>query len=196
MKITIIHGDKETVIDPQQALFQPSIVLSKFKLTKFGAEAEYTEYEQVEGGFRMGTEVTKKFPFQPSEELLEAFTTLTPHLLMLTEFVNEHDVEKTTDVMAMELAEHFKVTGIVVKESGVTLIGRRLLRGKKVLNLTTPFLLWEVPDGVDGYSFAITYQNDVKQVTDLAIDYITGAGQVRQASQMSLGFDVNQEPPV
>lgn len=174
-----------------------SLVLNKFKLVKFGAEADYTEHEVGEDDAKLTTEIYKKFPFQPKDELLAAFDALVPHLMMLCEVVDAHNFDKTTDVLQMKLAESFKVTGIVVKSSGMTLIGRRSLRGGKVLNLTTPFLLWEnaemdVDEG--GYEFATTLLYDIDLATSLALQYIEGDYYRKPVNvQLSIDFD-NPDP--
>ncbi|SOD81085.1 hypothetical protein [Spirosoma fluviale] len=166
---------------------QTSVVLAKFKLTKLGVEADYEEYEMFEGT-SLRTDVSKKFPFQPKDELLAAFDMLVPHLLMMCEFVNESTIENPNEILDYSIAENFKVTGLLVKESGVTIIGRRILKGKKVLNLTTPFYPWDTPDEADGYAFAHGFQMAVSMATEQALAYLEG-DYIRQAAQLSLDFD-------
>lgn len=171
-----------------------STTLKKFKLTKLGVEAEFSEWEEVDGGIRLETEVTKKFPFQPAEEIETAFEQLVPHLLMLTEFVNDETVLDPEDVLTLPLAEVFRCTGMVVKSTGVTLIGRRRLRGKKILNITTPFLLWETAEGMDEYRFHLTFQKKVQEAELLCLRYIEGdyLKQAAYNTQLEIPFEESQ----
>lgn len=174
-----------------------SLVLNKFKLVKFGAEADYTEFEQGDDGETLRVEIIKKFPYQPKDELLAALDTLVPHLMMLCEVIEAAYFDKTTDVLELALCEKFKVTGLVVKTTGVTLIGRRTLRAGKVLNMTTPFLLWESAELTPeegGYEFANTLLFDIDRVTTLALAYVEGDYHRRAVDpQLSINFD-NPDP--
>ena len=164
-----------------------SVVLTKFKLTKNGVEAEYTEYEQAEG-VNLPTEVTKKIPNQPKDELLAAFDNLIPHLMMMSAYVDETKVDNPNDLLELPLAKMFKVTGLVMKDSGVTLIGRRTLPNKKVLNLVPPFFLWENPEGIDGYAFSFSFGSAVDLAATLAQEYLSG-DRHNFGAQLSFDFD-------
>ena len=170
--------------------------LQKFKLTKLGANAEYSEKEEVDGGVNLETLVTKSYPFQPADELIESFHQLVPHLMMLCEVIQEETVREPGDLLDdFPLSESFLVTGIVVKESGVTLIGRRKLRGGKVLNMTTPFLLWEVNEHMEQYRFRNELYKAVTTAENLCLEYIEGGYLKRAAhnTQLELPFGQSDE---
>lgn len=172
-----------------------SKVLNKFKLTKLGAEAHYTEYEEVEGGVRLATEVIKTYPFAPNDTLTESFQELVPHLMMLCEIISEDTVADTKDVFELAITERFSVTGLVAKSTGVTLIGRRILRGKKVLNLTTPFLLWEQQDPTEvPYRYLRSLEAQIDIAVMECLRYTEGEHKHQAAYNAQLEIEFTEPP--
>ena len=162
-----------------------TVDLTKFKLNKTGAQAVYTEGERHNNA-TFTTEVDKKFPYQPEDELLSAFDELVPHLVFLCEYADEEKYETTKElILNWKPITQFAITGIVVKESGCMLIGRRTLRGKKVLNLTTPFVLWETSEGMEEYSFMQTLKFHMDEAHEQALAYI-GGNYKKESAQLDL----------
>jgi hypothetical protein len=122
-----------------------------------------TEYllTEADGDETVSTERTEKSRKIIHEDLRKAFNRLIPHLVMLAEIVDDEKVDavhfETEEIYLDPRFDKFKVTGFSMggdaEHAGVTIIGRKMLRGKKVLNLTTPFTKFDPETEQSGYHF-------------------------------------------
>ena len=160
--------------------------LTKFKLLPLGLAVWYTEqheeYKEV---------VSREMPYPYEESLTKALTNLRPHLMILTEMVDGLTPEAAQDLMG---ADKFRVTGVTWGGSddsaGVTLVGRRELRGNKVLNLVAPFTKYS--DDFDEYTYANSLYLAVCDLEAEILEYIDGTKR-GESPQLSLNFTTN--PP-
>jgi len=178
-------------VDKLRRLKGPSITLEKFKLKKDGVEVTYTETLNRDGNF-FATQTVKVMPFQPLEDLLTAMKKLVPHLMLLCELVPDNlAIDTTAQLAVTSIAQPYTVTGIVVKDSGATIIGRKTLAGKKILNLTTPFYLWD--DETSNYGFSHTLMHDITTLSEYCVAYIEG-DYIYEQQQLGIDFDTPANP--
>ena len=90
-----------------------------------------------------------------TSDLLNAFKDLIPHLAFLCE-LKEADGKESLDELPETVFQKLEVSGYTVggdgDDEGVTLIGKRFLQSKKVLNLNSPFTKFSNEN--EEYSFA------------------------------------------
>jgi hypothetical protein len=160
--------------------------LTKFKLMPLGLAVWYTEkhgeYAEI---------VSREMPYPHQESLTTALTNLRPHLMILTE-----SVENLSPLDAQELmvADKFRVTGVTWGGSddsaGVTLVGRRELRGNRVLNLVAPFTKFS--DDFDEYAYANSLYLAVCDLEAEILEYIDGT---KRGESPQLAIDFTTHPP-
>lgn len=123
--------------------------IQKAKLVNGCLEVEYTE-TQHESGNKVSDTIKLSGGHKVHADLLATFDALTPHLMTLCEWCEFRDVEEHQD------KHRFSVTGFSIggsdEHEGVTLIGRKNLKSKKVLNLVTPFVKFD--DETTDYDYA------------------------------------------
>jgi hypothetical protein len=110
-----------------------------------------------------------------------ALNALNVHLMLLTEQAKT----KTANTL-----ESISVTGFVIggddeEQRGVTLIGRRTLKGNRVLNLVAPFIKFSDEDYADVADLAELVAGAEAE----ALEYLNG--KIAPDAQMSLEFDVD-----
>lgn len=123
--------------------------IQKAKLVNGCLEVEYTE-TQHESGNKVSDTIKFSGGHKVHADLLATFDALTPHLMTLCEWCEFRDAEEHQD------KHRFSVTGFSIggsdEHEGVTLIGRKNLKSKKVLNLVTPFVKFD--DETTDYDYA------------------------------------------
>ena len=138
---------------------------------------KYLNVEYIETRNETRSTIKKESSQIIHKDLVEAFERLDVHLAMLCEMVDDNLIHSIEDVLTHEsLLSKLKVTGITIggvnEHEGVCIVGQRKLRGKKVLNLVTPFTKFE--DEHSPYKF----MSDLSSVIDDCIfeseQYIQG----------------------
>lgn len=93
-----------------------------------------------------------------TKDLLQTFNALVPHITFLCEQREAYRLERM-DELPNEIYTNLDVTGFSVGGSadseGVTLIGKRFLGTKKVLNLCAPFTMFESDNEEYTYAFEL-----------------------------------------
>ena len=93
-----------------------------------------------------------------TKDLLQTFSALVPHITFLCEQREAYRLERM-DEFPNEIYTNLDVTGFSVGGSadseGVTLIGKRFLGTKKVLNLCAPFTMFESDNEEYTYAFEL-----------------------------------------
>lgn len=161
------------------------IELTKVKLDKF--YNLYAEYTLRENG--VSSEITRKVHQPAHEDLVAAFKKLTVHLCLMTEVVSgirwEEDqflqdgalMTAFQDESIYSAAEFdsYRCTGLTLVSGGVVLIGQKKLRSKKVLNLVSPFEVFEpeTPTG-DEYYHLDYLDGDVQHAIEEVRAYLDG----------------------
>jgi hypothetical protein len=137
-------------------------------------------------------EATEKCSWPPNNDLLVCLDRLKPHLAVLCEQV-ENMLEIESYQGAFEtphpILAKLKVTGFTIggsdEHEGVTLIGRRILAGNRVLNLVSPFCKWE--DEHNGYANSYELAVLIKDLQEEVCLYLEG--KKAPAVQLSLEFE-------
>lgn len=109
-------------------------------------EVEYTETERNEHYTNI-VEVKKVFKQFIHQDLRDELKTLIPHLAALCELVTTHIAEEICNgelhYLDNIVCERTTVTQVVFggedEHAGITLVGRRVLKNRRVLNLVAPF---------------------------------------------------------
>lgn len=133
----------------------PSVIrIQKAKIKNQQLACEFTEQRTDEAPPRAFT-LTAQELVHP--DLLHAFSRLVPHLCLLTEQLTETPTYWPEDA-AEALPPHFDpftVTSLSIGQGGggVTLIGQRQLSGNRVLNLTSPYVIYDDETG-QAYGYA------------------------------------------
>lgn len=142
-------------------------------------ELEYRETE-ADGDSSVSTDIKALFRKRVHEDLINAFDKLKVHLAFLAEFMEPADkfIFDTDDVFQDEKFVKFKVNQFSLggddEHAGVTITGQKKLRGKKVLNINTPFVKFEYQDGIDNYDFLSQLYDHVQRcVTEVEL-YLGG----------------------
>jgi hypothetical protein len=156
-----------------------------------------TEYllTEADGDDTVSTEIASKSRKIIHEDLKKAFNRLIPHLVMLAEIVDDENVDRyhfdTEEIYQDPRFDKFRVTGFSLggndEHSGVTIIGRKMLRGKKVLNLTTPFTKFDPETEQSGYHFLRELYIAVDLCEQEVQAYING----KHAPNPQLELDIN-----
>lgn len=93
-----------------------------------------------------------------TKDLTNAFRNLVPHMTFLCEQREAYRLERM-DELPDEIYNNLEVTGYSVGGSddseGVTLIGKRFLKSKKVLNLNSPFTMFRNENEEYTYAFEL-----------------------------------------
>lgn len=116
------------------------------------------------------------------QDLKDAYNKLKVHLAFLSEFVNEKpfkdDLFETGEIFRHLEFEKFKVTSFTIggdgEYEGVTVTGRRTLKGNKILNINTPFTMFADQEHSENYIFQYQLFSDVSQCIEEVIAYIGG----------------------
>jgi hypothetical protein len=178
--------------DPQEAELNPGSTttdapritreIKKVKVKDSIPEIEWTERIHFKEGNRSREMKLSGGP-EIHEDLQAALNRLIAHLILLCEL---YDLPK--DVAIEEAEENYleilrgiyqdiRVTGITWggadEYQGVTLVGRKTLTNKKVLNLVTPFTFFEDP-GDQGYKYEYELRGLANQVEQEALLYLEG----------------------
>lgn len=93
-----------------------------------------------------------------TKDLLQTFSALVPHITFLCEQREAYRLERM-DELPSEIYTNLEVTGYSIGGSadseGITLIGKRFLGTKKVLNLCAPFTMFENENEEYTYAFEL-----------------------------------------
>jgi hypothetical protein len=127
-------------------------------------------------------------PIHP--DLIAAFDNLRIHLAVLTEYIDEENVDKDIDRYEHTILEQFKVTQISIggDGEGVTLTGQKRLKSKKVLNLNAPFQKYFEDEG---YSFGADLQIAVDRVITEVEAYMDGTKR-GEGAQLEMQLEGNE----
>lgn len=164
------------------------IFIKKAKLTAVGyLEVDYDRSVMVDGK-SIKIEVSEKPKWDPHSDLLNRFAGLRIHLVRLCEQVKDLP-ESEGDLN--QLLSDYKVTGFVVggsdEHEGVTLIGRKALKGNRVLNLVSPFTKWE--DEHNPYSGSLDLSSKVADAAAEVKEYLAGKKAPSLQLEMELGTE-------
>jgi hypothetical protein len=161
------------------------IELTKVKLDKFNNL--YAEYTIREKG--ISSEVTRKTHQPAHQDLVKAFERLTVHLCLMTEVVSgirwgEDQYLQDGALMAAfqdeaiytaSEFESYRCTGFTMVSGGVVLVGQKKLRSKKVLNLVSPFEVFEPETPTGNEYYHLDYlDGDVQQAVEEVRAYLDG----------------------
>lgn len=123
------------------------------------------------------------------DDLRNAMNRLSVHMALLTEII-ELQTKLNIDEYTSGVIDKLEITGISLGGSddnaGVTIVGKRKLRGNKVLNLITPFQKFE-DDLSESYPYQDQLYADVCDIIDEVNQYITG--KYGQGAQVEMKFD-------
>lgn len=108
------------------------------------------------------------------KDLRAAFDTLIPHLAFLCE-QKEADGKDSIDELPEEIFSTFEVSGYSIggtdDNTGVTLVGKRFLKSKKVLNLIAPFTMFNNEN--EEYEHAFELQQSIDACNYEVEQYLT-----------------------
>jgi len=140
------------------------ITSSEFKI-------EFDEVLRDENGNSVRLEITKLMRFPAHEDLLNALKNMTIHLSALCEF-HEYLVAKECP----EFLEKFETTGVVWGGSneyrGVVITGKKSLKENRVLNLVSPFCMFENENGFYSFDYELNESASLLEIEVVA--YLEG----------------------
>lgn len=180
--------------------FNTAKVKQDTKTKAYSMELIYDKVETDEHGKVSVTPVKEDPPYCPNITLFNALNELVPHMMLDTDFMPLSKVNKeyfkNKEILKDTITNaSFKVTGIHVKESKeqrfVVIVGRKILKNGKVINLT-PML--NISNHEDGYAFA-------KELSDSVNNVITEVGLYKEGHhapkyQMEITDKPKTEKPV
>lgn len=163
--------DKAPKMEPSEVFhFNTAKVKPLKKGDGFYMELIYEKITTDENGKISVTPISEEPPFYPHIDLFNALKELVPHMMIETEFMPLSKVNKEyfseKKILEDKITNtQFKVMGIHIKESKeqryVVLVGRRILKSGKVINLTP---LINISNFEDGYPFAKELAGSVDNV--------------------------------
>lgn len=140
------------------------ITTSEFKI-------EYDEVLKDENDKPVILEISKVMRFEAHEDLLNALNKMTIHLSALCEFHEYHIANE-----APILLEKFETTGISWggngEYCGVTIVGKKQLKENRVLNLVSPFCMFQNENSFYDCDFLLEKDASLLQIEILA--YLDG----------------------
>lgn len=169
--------------------------IKKAKLNSIGyMEVEYENRIVTNEDEKFTIEAIEKCTWPPHNDLLVCLDRLKPHLALLCEQVeNMFEIEAYAETFTTPhpILAKLKVTGFTIggsdEHEGVTLIGRRVLAGNRVLNLVSPFCKWE--DEHNGYANSYELAVIIQDLQEEVRMYLEG--KKAPAVQLSLEFENN-----
>lgn len=153
--------------------------ITKAKLSKTGGiEAELTALYLLENDkgdiTRCNNTYAVSSDLPPHIDLVNAFRRLLPHMLLLIEIDNS----RTPEDIDLSKYHQYTVTGFTLGGSdghpGITIIGRKLLAGGKILNIITPFTKFEGGENEVFYEFGYQLYSEVDDLTKELLAYFAG----------------------
>lgn len=167
--------------------------IKKAKLNSVGyLEIEFEQKITSEDNEIFTIESAQKCTWSPHNDLLVCLDRLKPHLAVLCEQVETMlEIDSYAEMLTTPhpILAKLKVTGFTIggsdEHEGVTLIGRRVLAGNRVLNLVSPFCKWE--DEHNGYSNAYELAVIIQDLQEEVRMYLDG--KKAPAAQLSLEFE-------
>jgi hypothetical protein len=164
------------------------IVKAKIKSGNF-LEAEYEVYESIknkknETEYKAMNLYTFKGQRYIHHDLAEAFERLTPHMALICEQVNLSGQEllavdeafESGTIHLLEPFTKFKCNGISIggndEHEGVVFIGRKNLKRKRVLNLTSPFHKFSAGEHEEAYIYEYYLNVAVSKVVEEVREHI------------------------
>jgi len=175
-----MSDEKATKLEPKTEYSFKTAKVKPLKKGGYFMELIYDKIHTDENGKVSVTPVTEEPPFHPHKDLFQALKLMVPHMMLETDFmsldqVNKAYFEKKEILKDTETTESFKVTGIHLKETKgvnyVVLVGRRILKNKKVLNLSP---LFNISNFEDGYPYAENLSKLVDNFLDEVGEYTEG----------------------
>lgn len=149
------------------------------------------KYIQFESG-KFYAEHQSNIAREITDDFRNAFSRLKMHALCLCELIPEHKAkdyfrlsdESQLDYARVSLSE-YEVTGLsrggLDETEGVVIVIQKRLKSKKVLNICTPFQMFEDPES--DYEYIDELFQDVNNLWQEAIEYLNGK---YKKSQMEL----------
>jgi hypothetical protein len=146
--------------------------IKKIKMiTPFEFKIEYEEVLRDENEKPVILEISKVMRFEAHEDLLNALKNMTIHLSALCEF-HEFLIAKE----APELIEKFETTGVSWgghgEYCGVTIVGKKQLKENRVLNLVSPFCMFQNENSF--YEFDYELMVDASILHGEILNYLDG----------------------
>lgn len=178
------------------------VIIKKAKIKNRALEVELTESYESESGGDVLNEVTKKCSQLCHNDMLKALDDLRPHLIIICETAESntlHDVLSLTDFdfsqIDGDMLKNVIVTGFVRTTTdaseGVMIIGQKKVAHGKILNLVSPFILFEDP------SAPYIYETDLKVAIDKAVSEVGKYLDGKVANeQLKIDFDQNFDAEV
>lgn len=164
-----------------------------FDIKKIKLESDYclkVEFEQTtthqegESQIKTTTEFAVTYRHRVHPDLIESLDRVKPHLACLCELTDN------PDAAAPELLSKLKVTGLGFgghdEHYGVTVIGRKDLKTKKVLNLIAPFTKFEGGEHEPGYDWSHELGFLCEGVKSEVIQYMEGKYAPNKQLEMEL----------
>lgn len=125
--------------------------ITKAKLNSGGLEVSYKEYNSEQD---FTNDINLKCPQIVHKDLIEVFNKLKPHVACICELPEAENVKVDNLGTIHEDMEMIIISGYTVngddETAGAVIIAQKMLKGSKVLNLTTPFMQFSSED----YPFA------------------------------------------
>lgn len=132
------------------------IELKKFKL--IGVSDVYIEFTEIirnEEGNSISTDWVKKSKYEVHEDLLKALKGLLPHMVALCEFTEYILIEQAPEILLKGFDINQVSWGGNGEYSGVTLCGKKELKQNRVLNLVSPFCMFDCENPFYDYGFEL-----------------------------------------
>lgn len=174
--------------------------ITKAKLKNEKLEVEFKERFEEDN---YSNEVAKVCSQIVHSDLKKAFEMLKPHLVLLCEqagqeLLTREVIEKyKQDDETEDILKNYIVTGYSHggqdESAGVTIVGQKLLKSGRVLNLVSPFISFAGSEGVEEYNFADLLEVAVQGCDWEVEEYVFN--DKFGLKQASLDFDTPAEKP-
>lgn len=178
----------------------------KKEITKVSVKSDKMDasYEEHHSEQNYSNEISVKSSQIIHADMKEALRRLTPHLVVMCEQLEMNLITSREFFEAYDEDPEFKglenyfVSGIVVSGSdgakGVTIIGQKLLRTGKTLNLTTPFITFSGEGEVEAYKYADLLEPAIDLVCWEAEEYLFNEKFGIKQTVMEFEVDLSEKP--
>lgn len=132
------------------------IQIKKFKLIHVSEVViEFSETIRDEEGNAVTVEWLKKSKFEVHEDLLKALKDLLPHMVALCEFCEYILIKEAPELLTKGFDINQVSWGGNGEYAGVTLCGKKELKQNRVLNLVSPFCMFESENPFYDYGYEL-----------------------------------------